>query len=325
MGANFKYPKAAGIYKLTCANNGKIYIGKSINIKKRLGEHRRAKGGYHLHNAISKHGWDSFNVEILEIFKIFDKLKDNNTLLEIEADYIKLFDSTDPSKGYNLCKYSTDSTGRIASRETREKMSKAKLGNTIWLGKTHSEESKEKVRQANLGKSGFKHSQISIEKMKLSKLGKNHSDQTKLKISRSKKGSKHNKVGVNKEATLEYYSALDNYLKNYGVSLNNNYLNLNFDEVGIFVGDDQIGDISLKISRNILHLKGLNFICDGLERSKFLDIVYNFHFEQKLLKKWNIKIYTNIDNTIDVFKKTFKNFNFLRRNDKIMTVDEKVD
>lgn len=43
MGKHIIYPKAAGIYKLTCDNNGKIYIGKSINIRKRLESHKNCK------------------------------------------------------------------------------------------------------------------------------------------------------------------------------------------------------------------------------------------------------------------------------------------
>jgi hypothetical protein len=213
------------------------------------------------------------------------------------------------------------SIGRVVSKETREKQRRAKLGNSIWLGKTHSEESKEKIRVANLGKSGFKHSQTSIEKMKMSKLGKVHSDQTKLKISQSKKGSKHNKVGVNNDDTIEYYGMLDNYLKDRGFSLNKDYLNLNFDKVGIFFEGSQIGDVSLRVSRNILHLRGLNFTNDNF---KFVDVVYNFHLNQIMVKNLKVKIYTDIDNTIDSFKKTFKDFNLLKRCNKVTASPKKL-
>ena len=32
--------KSAGIYKLTCSTNGKIYIGKAVNLYKRLNRHK---------------------------------------------------------------------------------------------------------------------------------------------------------------------------------------------------------------------------------------------------------------------------------------------
>lgn len=83
------YPKKAGIYKLTCVN-GKVYIGKSVNIFNRLRQHKNPKVKYHLQNAILKYGWDSFTVEILEVYDKFDKEKDNKFLLERESFYIEL-------------------------------------------------------------------------------------------------------------------------------------------------------------------------------------------------------------------------------------------
>ena len=90
-----KYPKGAGIYKLTCIRNGKVYIGKSVNMYFRLSCHKscekKTKGRYYFENAIIKYGWDSFNVEILESIDNFDKKNDNIELLEKESFYIQLF------------------------------------------------------------------------------------------------------------------------------------------------------------------------------------------------------------------------------------------
>lgn len=208
MSNHSKYPKEAGVYKLTCNKNGKIYIGKSINIRRRLNQHKyclsRGISKYYFQYVLLKHGWDSFDVEILEIVENFDKLIDNKSLLEREAHYIQLFDSTNSEKGYNICKFSTDVTGfpcsestklkignanrgKIPSEETREKyrqnnlgkkrsietknkMSKSKLGNSNNLGKFHSEETKEKMRLAKIGR---KHSEESKEKMRKPKQNKN--------------------------------------------------------------------------------------------------------------------------------------------------------
>ena len=40
MGPNVEYPKEAGIYKLTCSDNGKIYIGKAVNLYNRINAHK---------------------------------------------------------------------------------------------------------------------------------------------------------------------------------------------------------------------------------------------------------------------------------------------
>lgn len=175
-----KYPNKAGVYKLTCIKNDKVYIGKSVYISARISRHKNSKitdknRKWHLQNAIIKHGWDSFKVEILEIFNDFDKRNEDHKrlILEKEAHYIELFDSTNREKGYNKCKFSTDCTGTVCSEETRAKLRKAHLG------KKMSPEAIEKTRQANLGR---KNSDASKEKMRLAHLGKTCSEETREKM-----------------------------------------------------------------------------------------------------------------------------------------------
>ncbi len=185
MGNHSKYPNVAGIYKITCVNNGKVYIGKANNLRVRINNHkncrRKTKGMFHFQYALLKHGWDSFTVEILETVDNFNKLTDNPTLLEREAYYIELFDSTNTDKGYNRCKHSTDNTGRPLSDEHKEKLRQAKLG------KKCSDEHKERIRQANIGKT---YSEEVREKKRQSMLGKVCSEETKEKMRQSSLGRK---------------------------------------------------------------------------------------------------------------------------------------
>lgn len=205
------YPQKAGIYKCTCKHNGKIYIGKSVNIYKRMDRHKNChksmSSKYHFQNAIIKYGWESFEIEILEVFENFNKQTDNHLLLERESFFIRLFNSTDPNKGYNICKYSTDTTGIPLSKSHKDKIRKSLLGRTFsketkekmknaQLGKTLSKETKEKLRQHNLGKVLSKETKDKIrkscsgkifslthrEKIKKSKLGIPRSEETKAKI-----------------------------------------------------------------------------------------------------------------------------------------------
>lgn len=192
---NLRHPKEAGIYKITCIENSKVYIGKAVNIRQRIYSHKSSKHKYYFQRAILKHGWENFKVEILEIFANFDKLKDNGALLEREAYYIELFDSTNIKKGYNICKYSTDLTGRKLTKEHKEKLRQSRLGKKHSeetknkLRKPMSEETKTKIKNIKLGvKRNKPFSEETRDKMRQNNLGKKHSEETREKISKSNSG-----------------------------------------------------------------------------------------------------------------------------------------
>jgi group I intron endonuclease len=222
-----EYPKTAGIYKLTCLVNNKVYIGKTIDLKRRINDHKKSRiipnRKFKIAYAIVKHGWESFVIEILETFEGFDKNNPdhNHKLLDKERKYIELLDTTDNEKGYNICKYSTDRTGHICSEESKKRMSEAqkrvirifdderrqKLRDAR-LGKKMSEDAKDKIRQYRMGRKlsdesknklsvhrkGKKMSHIvseeTREKMSKSRLGRPCSEETKQKISMKNKGKK---------------------------------------------------------------------------------------------------------------------------------------
>ena len=88
---------ACGIYKITNKINGHSYIGQSVNIIRRWGDHR-----HHYHNldydctlykAFRKYGLENFEFEIIE--ECEPELLD-----EKEEYYIKLYDTY--KNGYNL-------------------------------------------------------------------------------------------------------------------------------------------------------------------------------------------------------------------------------
>ena len=160
------------IYKTTNLYNGKIYVG----------QHRAKKfnpnyygSGVRFSNVFNKYGKDSFTCEVLDWCETEDELN------EKEIYWIEKLNSTDRSIGYNLMSGGYKVRGIEHSEETKEKISKAKTGITpnrdTWIPteetkykiskslkeyyKTHnnpkkgthlSEETKEKLRQANLGK-----------------------------------------------------------------------------------------------------------------------------------------------------------------------------
>lgn len=92
-----------GIYKITNLLNGKIYIGQSVDIWKRISEHKwralnKGDNSYNcaIHRAFRKYGIENFKFEIIEE-------TDEKSLDEKEIFYIKFFNSLCPN-GYNIKK-----------------------------------------------------------------------------------------------------------------------------------------------------------------------------------------------------------------------------
>lgn len=137
-----------GIYQLTNIVNNKIYIGKSINLPRRLKGKEYGKTQL-IAKAIKKYGWKNFSVKILESFDSIDNL----TLLEKESEWILKLKATDQEIGYNLASLSMDKTGIICSEETKHKISLANKGkrtgkNNPRFGIKHSEESLLKMKKS---------------------------------------------------------------------------------------------------------------------------------------------------------------------------------
>lgn len=96
--------KICGIYKITNNLNGKVYIGKSINIYYRWTQHIKISknpskyrdGNRPLYYAMSKYGADNFEFEIVEVCG-------EDVLCEREIYWIDVYDCTVLSgRGYNL-------------------------------------------------------------------------------------------------------------------------------------------------------------------------------------------------------------------------------
>ena len=88
-----------GIYKITNKLNGKIYIGQSVDIKKRWREHifsslhlENKDHNSPIHLALAKYGKDNFTIEQIEEVE-------NDFLGEREMYWIHYYDSY--NNGYN--------------------------------------------------------------------------------------------------------------------------------------------------------------------------------------------------------------------------------
>ena len=86
------------IYIIKNFINNKVYIGQTrTSIEQRWKEHIRhaSYGDQVINKAMNKHGVENFYIEILETCSLQE-------LDEREIYYIKLYDSTNKSKGYNV-------------------------------------------------------------------------------------------------------------------------------------------------------------------------------------------------------------------------------
>lgn len=133
------------IYLIENDLNQKLYVGQARNPGKRQREHFRGSPGCpYLKAAIDKHGSVHFDFVLLEACSSQEELNQK------EQYWIALLNTKSPN-GYNL---TLGGEGMPSpSKETREKLSKAKRGTSSpWWGKSLSEEHKEKLRQSKLGK-----------------------------------------------------------------------------------------------------------------------------------------------------------------------------
>lgn len=94
-----RLPRIPAVYVIKSTTNGKMYIGSSCNLRRRIRDHLRnlERGTHknkHLQSAFNKYGGDTFEVETLD-FPIRDRLYD------VEQFYLDKFDPNDRSIGFN--------------------------------------------------------------------------------------------------------------------------------------------------------------------------------------------------------------------------------
>lgn len=135
-----------GIYKIT-SPSGKIYVGSSIDIEKRLKYYKSldCKGQTRLYNSFLKYGYNNHKIEILEECSIYE--------LYLKENYYGNIFNVLGVNGLNCVLPKFNDIKKQVSAETIKKMSESKKGckNTFY-GKKHSAESKELIRISQTGR-----------------------------------------------------------------------------------------------------------------------------------------------------------------------------
>ena len=156
------------IYKITNPE-GKVYIGKTVEFRRRMYEHQKSPNCTKLHRSVQKYGWDSHKVEVLEeVSEIELNIR--------ESMYVNFYDSV--SNGLNIITPDVNGTpsgkdhplhGRKRPQEVIDKIKATKAKNGFeghWKGKKMPPRSDE--YRANVAKrqKGRKHSPETIAKMR---------------------------------------------------------------------------------------------------------------------------------------------------------------
>ena len=159
---------SSGIYKITCLDNGKVYVGSAIWIKKRWSSHkvclkRNTHHNPHLQSAFNKYGKESFIYEVLEECS-------KNKLIEREQYWMGRYKAVDKTIGFNIVPYADR---KEMSEETKLKISLANKG------RKRSKQTRAKMRYAQQNRS--KEWKRNIAKSKLGKhLSKKHKEACSL-------------------------------------------------------------------------------------------------------------------------------------------------
>jgi group I intron endonuclease len=161
--------------------NGKKYVGvTSWKPELRWGANGCNYKNPYMVNAIKKYGWDNITHEIVAKNLTVDQAS------EMEIELIKKYNSADKRYGYNISLGGVES--KICSEQTKEKLRQANLG------KVMSEESKRKIGEFNRGRhpteEALQHMREAQKKSFANGNNAMHSPEARVKAAKKKKGKK---------------------------------------------------------------------------------------------------------------------------------------
>jgi len=168
--------KISGIYKITNLTNDKFYIGQSIDVVKRIRDHKSPRSllrDFPIYRAFKKYGLKNFKFEILEECPI-EKLNDK------EIYYIQVL-----KPHYNVNEGGVGNRGHKVSPQLKKRFSL--LGKERWQNMT--DEQRANFCKNNLAgpRVGHSVSESTRLKLRLANVGKKQSADTKQKKSISAK------------------------------------------------------------------------------------------------------------------------------------------
>ena len=170
------------IYKITCIENSKYYIGSTVNKRQRWARHRKDLRENRHKNRNMQMSWNKYGEQSF-VFEVIEEVSDPNMLMVVEQHYLD--DCVGHTDGVNYNKFADSPWrgkfgpeapmyGRITPQYVREKISASLSGqNHPNWGKPRSEETKAKITASN---KAYPHNEY------------RHTPEAKLKIARAGMG-----------------------------------------------------------------------------------------------------------------------------------------
>ena len=189
-----------GIYQIRNLITGRVYIGQSICLNKRVNDHfsalRRGKhNNKHLQNSFNKHGESNFIFEYLVYCEEKELTRYEQGILDYKPlNYNKreIVDSNKGNKLYPTIEHRKNLSFAYQSMSEEKKKDRA---NKISISHTGRKNTEEHNKNISIGKKGKPMSEENKEICRLSHIGIKPSLEARINMSKAKKGEKHPNYG----------------------------------------------------------------------------------------------------------------------------------
>lgn len=277
-----------GIYKIENKANGKVYIGQSTNLHKRIQDHKRnlIKNKHinpHLQSAWNKYGEESFDFCIV-------KECEKEILYDLEVEYIKRYDSF--KNGYNRSEGGeSGNRGRRMSEEEKAIRSRMYSGcNNPFYNKKHSDETKEKIRLFHTGK---KLSDEHKKKIGISGRGRKASDSVKAKM-RDRFSGSNNPMARKVYCDGKVFGSVVEFYEHFEIDKSINSVRkwlsgeIHMPIEWYILGTSYVGE-SNSVTREVKN--GYQIVCNGVEYTSIESFAREYCLYGKTVSSWLNKVY----------------------------------